>query len=118
MRAVGMPDCLAYCSVEQALADYARVIGALRGASGYVPAVAVGGSYEGMLAAWLRFATVGGRGRGRGLGADLGLARDAPPLFRDAIGRTDDGARAHRGAALAVRAARRHERPRADRDDP
>ena len=49
-----MRDCLSYCTVEQALADYAIVIQKLRSAYGPVPVVAIGGSYGGMLAAWLR----------------------------------------------------------------
>ncbi|KAH8060319.1 dipeptidyl-peptidase [Aureococcus anophagefferens] len=51
----GLRDCLAYASVEQALADYAVVIDALRAEVGDVPFVAVGGSYGGMLSSWFRF---------------------------------------------------------------
>ncbi|CAH0379976.1 unnamed protein product [Pelagomonas calceolata] len=50
----GMRDCLSFCTVEQALADYAVVIQKLRAIYGQVPVVAVGGSYGGMLAAWFR----------------------------------------------------------------
>ena len=51
---VGMRQCLSYCTVEQALADYAIVVEKLRSVYGPVPVVAIGGSYGGMLAAWFR----------------------------------------------------------------
>ena len=51
---IGMRQCLSYCTVEQALADYAIVVQKLRSIYGKVPVVAVGGSYGGMLAAWFR----------------------------------------------------------------
>ena len=53
---VGLADCLAYATVEQALADYAAVIAAIRAERGdpSLAVVAVGGSYGGMLAGWLR----------------------------------------------------------------
>ncbi len=50
----GLRQCLSYCTVEQALADYAVVIQKLRSIYGQVPVVAIGGSYGGMLAAWFR----------------------------------------------------------------
>jgi len=50
----GMRDCLSYCTVEQALADYALVTQKLRSVYGNVPVIAIGGSYGGMLAAWFR----------------------------------------------------------------
>ena len=51
---------LKYLSMEQALADYAKLIYSLKsnmifGSGVDVPVVALGGSYGGMLAAWLRF---------------------------------------------------------------
>lgn len=48
---------LGYLSSEQALADYARLIFELKNSiydAKYSPVVAIGGSYGGMLAAWLR----------------------------------------------------------------
>ncbi len=53
-RTKGMRDCLSYCTVEQALADYSIVVQKLRSIHGPVPVIAIGGSYGGMLAAWLR----------------------------------------------------------------
>ena len=53
-RTKGMRDCLSFCTVEQALADYAIVIQKLRSIHGPVPVIAIGGSYGGMLAAWFR----------------------------------------------------------------
>ena len=50
----GLRACLSYCTVEQALADYAVVVQKLRSVYGNVPVVAIGGSYGGMLAAWFR----------------------------------------------------------------
>lgn len=104
---IGTPDCLAYASVEQALADYATVISTLRaelgaaavsagpgggGADGAappppaVPFVAVGGSYGGMLAAWLRFkypsAVVGAIAASAPI---WGLPLVAPPLDGSAV---------------------------------
>jgi len=52
----GTPNCFAYCTTAQALADYAALIAAVKeefGAS-ESPVVAFGGSYGGMLAGWLR----------------------------------------------------------------
>ena len=53
-RTKGLRDCLNFCTVEQALADYAIVIQKLRSVHGQVPVIAIGGSYGGMLAAWFR----------------------------------------------------------------
>jgi len=53
-RTAGVEACLSYCTVEQALADYALVVAKLHAAYGRTPVVAVGGSYGGMLAAWFR----------------------------------------------------------------
>lgn len=53
----GSRDCLAYASSKQALADYALVLETLRVTDkkyADVPVVAFGGSYGGMLAAWIR----------------------------------------------------------------
>lgn len=49
-------DALAYLSIEQALADYAHLIRSLKAniTTPNTPVIAVGGSYGGMLAAWLR----------------------------------------------------------------
>ncbi|KAJ8598873.1 hypothetical protein CTAYLR_009964 [Chrysophaeum taylorii] len=64
-RIEGVRDCLGYCTIEQALADYAKAVAWLREtyASSELAVVAVGGSYGGMLAAWFRMkypsATVG-----------------------------------------------------------
>ena len=43
-----------YLSVEQALADYAQLIPALRASYNFGKVLALGGSYGGMLAAWFR----------------------------------------------------------------
>lgn len=50
----GLPNCLAYCTVEQALADYAVVADWVKRTFGTKKLVAVGGSYGGMLASWFR----------------------------------------------------------------
>lgn len=50
-------DGLGYLSSEQALADYAKLIYALKNEiydAKYSPVIAIGGSYGGMLAAWMR----------------------------------------------------------------
>jgi lysosomal Pro-X carboxypeptidase len=55
-RLQGMPNCLAYLTSAQALADYALLVRHLKDSlqtSGAV--IAFGGSYGGMLAAWARF---------------------------------------------------------------
>ena len=54
---------LAYLSVEQALADYAELIGELQEQHGapHAPVVGFGGSYGGMLAAWFRLRLGGER---------------------------------------------------------
>lgn len=53
----GMPDCLAYLSSEEALADYAALVHRLRseewGAEGSA-VITFGGSYGGMLSSWMR----------------------------------------------------------------
>ena len=56
--AAGGSACLALLTHEQAMADYVHVVGALRRArdpNASSPVLAFGGSYGGMLAAWLRF---------------------------------------------------------------
>lgn len=52
----GLANCISYLSSQEALADYVAVIGHLRRNSGAQssPVVAFGGSYGGMLSAWIR----------------------------------------------------------------
>ena len=53
----GVPNCLAYCTSAQALADYALLVHHLKQNILHAPnsaVVAFGGSYGGMLAAWAR----------------------------------------------------------------
>jgi len=51
----GTQLCMAYCTTAQALADYAALVDALQPKeNGPVPVVALGGSYGGMLAGWMR----------------------------------------------------------------
>ena len=50
----GLRACLSYCTVEQALADYAVVVQKLRSIYGKCRSSPIGGSYGGMLAAWFR----------------------------------------------------------------
>mmetsp|Transcript_1831 Transcript_1831/g.2791 ORF Transcript_1831/g.2791 Transcript_1831/m.2791 type:complete len:584 (-) Transcript_1831:207-1958(-) len=50
-----MTNCLSFCTVEQALADYASLIQNLQDEFGNgIKVIAIGGSYGGMLAAWMR----------------------------------------------------------------
>lgn len=53
---VGVPNCLSYCTSAEALADYAELIMKIKADldAKSSPVVAFGGSYGGMLAAWLR----------------------------------------------------------------
>lgn len=46
--------CLSYASTMQALADYARILQVLLNPSNQAPVIAFGGSYGGMLTAWMR----------------------------------------------------------------
>lgn len=51
----GMPNCLSYCTIEQALADYASAISWLKDTyTQDLKVVVLGGSYGGMLAGWFR----------------------------------------------------------------
>jgi pimeloyl-ACP methyl ester carboxylesterase len=50
----GFVQCGQYLGVEQAMADYASLIGALRQEYSSEKVVVFGGSYGGMLAAWMR----------------------------------------------------------------
>ncbi|KAJ1407010.1 serine carboxypeptidase S28-domain-containing protein [Ochromonadaceae sp. CCMP2298] len=54
----GVDNCIAFLSSEEALADYAALVGRIRLGWGAKDSavVAFGGSYGGMLAAWLRIA--------------------------------------------------------------
>jgi pimeloyl-ACP methyl ester carboxylesterase len=47
-------DCLSYASTIQALADYARILQVRLNPTNQAPVVAFGGSYGGMLTAWMR----------------------------------------------------------------
>ena len=53
---VGVPNCLSHCTSAEALADYAALVVKVKAdlGAGSSPVVAFGGSYGGMLAAWLR----------------------------------------------------------------
>ena len=54
---VGVRNCLGYCSSQQALADYAVLVPELReklGVKESSSTIAFGGSYGGMLTAWMR----------------------------------------------------------------
>lgn len=55
-RSFADPQHLGYLTSEQALADYVKLIGYLRSQPGYKrsPVIAFGGSYGGMLSAWMR----------------------------------------------------------------
>jgi lysosomal Pro-X carboxypeptidase len=53
---VGMPNCLSHCTSAEALADYASVVTMVKDDLNATtsPTIAFGGSYGGMLSAWLR----------------------------------------------------------------
>jgi lysosomal Pro-X carboxypeptidase len=53
---IGVPNCAAYCTSAQALADYATLATSLKKEMNAEESavVAFGGSYGGMLAAWVR----------------------------------------------------------------
>lgn len=93
----GLSNCMSYLSSQEALADYVAVIGYLRREVGAAtsPFVAFGGSYGGMLSAWLRLLYPSA--------VDGAIAASAPVLGFPLDGCSlDSSARAVTGAASAT----------------